>query len=69
MLKVVYKPHDHKNTRNIISIIHMKGYSDDRVRGTLGDNISDSPGGVMVPGSKALASVDNISGSRGGGWG
>ena len=67
-LKWVRKPHDHKNIRNILSMIQLKRASDERVGGPLGANIPDDPGGVMAPGFKFLASVDNISGSHSGGW-
>ena len=62
------KPHNHKNTRNSLLMIQMKGASNDCVEGQPGANISDGPGGVTAPGSKSLVKVDNISGSRGG-WG
>ena len=67
--KRVHKPHDHKKTRNSLSIIQMKRCSDEHVREPPGSNISDLSGGFMAPGSKSLASVDNISGSHGVGWG
>ena len=40
-----------------------------RVKGPPSVNISDGFGGVMAPGSKALALVDNNSLSRSAGWG
>ena len=68
-LKVVHKPHDQKNTRNNILVIKMKVASNERVGGLLGDNISYVPRGVTALGLKAMVSVDNISGIRGGSWG
>ena len=50
-------------------MIQLKGSSDKRVGRPPGANISDGPWEVTALGSKALASVDNISGSHGGGWG
>ena len=40
-----------------------------RVKGPPSVNISDGFGGVMAPGSKALALVDNNSSSHSDGWG
>ena len=65
----VRKPHDHKKTTNSLSMIQLKGASDERIGGPPGANISDSPGGFTLPGSKYLSWVGDISGSRGGGWG
>ena len=45
--------------------VQMTSASDKRVRGRLGVNISDGPGGAVTLGLKALALVDNISGSYG----
>ena len=61
------KPHDHINMTNSLLMIKLKGDSDDRVGGPPGANISDGPGGVTAPGSKSLALVENIPGSRDGG--
>ena len=63
------KPHDHKKATNSLPMIQLKGASNERVGGPPGANISDSPGGVAAPGSKALASVDDIAESRGCSWG
>ena len=60
------KPHEHKKMAHSLLIIQLKRASDECVGGPLGDNISDGPKGVTVPGSKALALVDDILGSRGG---
>ena len=46
----------------------MERAYNDCVGGQPGANISYGTGGVMALGSKALVSVDNISGRRGGGW-
>ena len=46
----------------------IKKASDERVGGPPAVNISDGFGGVMAPGSKTLALVDNISSSCGSGW-
>ena len=43
--------------------------SDERVEGPLLANISDGRGDFTAPVLKALASVENISVSRGGSWG
>ena len=59
-LKGVRKPHDQKNMRNSLLIIQMEKASNERVGGPLGANISDGSRGVMAPGSKALALVDNV---------
>ena len=68
-LEGVLKPHEHKETRNILLVIQMKRGSDERAGGPLVANISDGSGGVMAPGLEALASVDDISGSHGSGRG
>ena len=47
----------------------MKVAYDMRVGGPPGANISDIPVRVAAQGLKALVLVDDISGSRGGGWG
>ena len=46
----------------------MERASDECVGGPPGANFLDNFGGVTGPGSKALTSVDNISGSNSGGW-
>ena len=48
--------------------IKLRRAPDERVGGRPGANISDSPRGAIVPGSKALALVGNISGNHSGGW-
>ena len=68
-LKAVCKPHNHKYTTNILSVIQLKGASSERVVGPPGANIQDGPVGVTAPCWKSLAFVDDISGSRSGGWG
>ena len=67
--KGMHKPHHIKKTTNSILLIQIKVASNKRVRGLPGSNISDGPREVTVSGFKYLASVDDISGSRGGGWG
>ena len=67
-LKGVRKPHQDKKTINSLLIIMMDKASNKRVGGPPGVNISDGFGGVMAPGSKALASVDNNSSGTGGNW-
>ena len=69
MLEGVCKPHYHKNMTNSILMIQLKVAFDEHVRGPPGANNSDCPRGVMAPGLKDLASVDDISGSFSGGWG
>ena len=63
------KPYDNKKTTNSLSVIQLKGASNERVEGPPGANVSDGPGGVTALGSKSMASVVNIPGSRGSGWG
>ena len=41
----------------------MASASDERVRGSMGVNISDKPVGAAIPGLKALELVENISGT------
>ena len=67
-LKGERKSHEHKKERISKSIMIMGKASDERVGGPPKVNISYSFGGVMVPGSKALASVDNNSSIHGSGW-
>ena len=64
-LKGVCKSHDNKKTRISQSIIMMGKATDERVIVPPTVNISDGFGGVMMLGSKSLASVDNNSSSRG----
>ena len=68
-LKGVCKPHKQFFLRNSLLIIKMERSSNECVGGPPGANISDVYGWVTAPGLKALASVDNISGSRSNGWG
>ena len=53
---------------NGLSSIQLRRVSEERVGGPPGVNISNGPGGVTSPVLKALASVDDISGSQVGGW-
>ena len=46
----------------------MEKASENRVGGPPAVNIPDGFGEVVLPGSKALALVDNIPGSHGGSW-
>ena len=64
----VHKPHNHEKTRNSLLIIQMEKSYNECARGPPGLNISEGFGGVMVPGPKALSSVDNNSLSCGVGW-
>ena len=57
-----------KGQEKIISRIQLRRASNERVGGPTGDNTSDFPKGIMAPGYKYLASVDDIPGSRGGIW-
>ena len=68
-LKGVRKLHNLKKMTNNVFKIQIKGASNERVREPLGPNISDGPRGATTTGLKALASVDNISVSPGGGSG
>ena len=56
-----------KRQANGLLRIQQRRASDERVGGPPEVNISDVPGGVTAPVLKALALVDNISGSHGGG--
>ena len=67
LLKSVRKSHEHKKAIISQLIIMMEKSYNECVGGPTGVNIPDDFGGVMAPGSKALALVDNNSSSRGGG--
>ena len=68
VLNGVSNPHDHKKTRNVISIIKMKKSSNERVGGPPRVHISDGFRGFTTPGSKSLALVDNNPSSCGSSW-
>ena len=67
-LKGARKSHKHKKMITSQSIIMMDKTSDEYVGRPSGINISDDFGGVMAPGLKAMASVDNNSLICGCGW-
>ena len=68
MLKVFRQSHGITKRKIRQLLIMMKKASEKRVGGPPTVNVSDNSGGLPAPGSKALALVDNVSSSCGGGW-